>query len=332
MSLAFFMSVSGSGQSGGTPPNNPANTTLDGKQVFLNMGQSNMQGGVGDSTQSEVVPTGQGFQYDQRNDQLIHLQDPVIWLGSRLNAPALNVDAQTGSLHPAFAKRYNQISGKKAVIVPAGYGGAGLNFNQTNPYFVAPEGSGRWIFNTNVADCDQCLTLLGLTEPRGIIWLQGETGAQELAINHSYDIGTIPLPDGSGNFTWDANDLMNFETYALTKLIDDFKIKYPNTPFYFIQTGIRNESTPTGRVDYPTIDDCYVAIYTMQQAQVDFWNSSVWDSLPAKKGNVYTANTEFKTFHGLGLMADPNHANQAGLNRLGSVTAEFVNLNPGKAM
>lgn len=141
-----------------------AGTTLDDIDVFTIGGQSNAQGQSPDATLSPAIPAGIAYQY--YGGVLTELTgDPV-------------GNASLGSAWPAFAIKWNQLTGRKICFVPTA-------IPSTSQVAAADPGGGTWdtsgtLFDDSVTATNNALTELSTNyNPafRGILWCQGEADA-----------------------------------------------------------------------------------------------------------------------------------------------------------
>ncbi len=189
------------------------------QRLFLIAGQSNAVG-QGDKSASVYCKPGTAFEYSAATDSLSPLQDPAGY--NELNFER----ARSGSIAPAFAAAYHQLTGNKVIIVSAARGGSSCHEKAELENYGTWSVSGRLsLFNDAVEKvkraCDK--TKLPLS---GVIWLQGERDAN--AIN---------------------DHKLTAEEYrlALQSLIAGFrKAMQYNVPFYIVQTGYYKDHTNVG--------------------------------------------------------------------------------------
>lgn len=135
--------------------------------VFFCFGQSNTRG-RGDSALSEVVPKLRSYFISQ--GVLYHSEDPM---------PNINGSANTGSLFPAFGKRWAEITNRGSIFCNAAKGGSVIAVN---------EGYGLWrkgvdIYYSNAIS--EATSTINFIEnkttfqimSKNVIWGQGETDA-----------------------------------------------------------------------------------------------------------------------------------------------------------
>ncbi|NBB18309.1 hypothetical protein GVN20_02980 [Runella sp. CRIBMP] len=180
------------------------------KVLFLVAGQSNAVG-VGDSAQSAKCMLGTAFEYRFSNDTLLHLQDPVGANELKFGA------ATTGSIGPAFAKTYAELSKKQVVIISAARSGASCHQKAELDNYGTWDDTGRLqLFENAVLKTQKAVEKTGV-KLSGIIWLQGERDAN--AINAQ------------------QLTMQEYEA-ALIKVIQRFRVKFgQKVGFYIVQTG-----------------------------------------------------------------------------------------------
>lgn len=143
------------------------------KVLFLIAGQSNAVG-VGDSAESARCIPGTAFEYRFSNDTLLHLQDPVGANELKFGA------ATTGSIGPAFAKKYAELTKKQVVIVSAARSGASCHQKAELDNYGTWDGAGRIrLFEDAVLKTQRAVEKAGV-KLSGIIWLQGERDANAI--------------------------------------------------------------------------------------------------------------------------------------------------------
>lgn len=180
------------------------------KVLFLVAGQSNAVG-VGDSAKSAQCMLGTAFEYRFSNDTLLHLQDPVGANELKFGA------ATTGSISPAFAKKYAELSKKQVVIISAARSGASCHQKAELDHYGTWDDTGRLqLFENAVLKTQKAVEKTGV-KLSGIIWLQGERDAN--AINAQ------------------QLTIQEYEA-ALIKVIQRFRDKFgKKVGFYIVQTG-----------------------------------------------------------------------------------------------
>jgi hypothetical protein len=188
-------------------------------RLFLIAGQSNAVG-MGDSSQSVTCKPETAFEYRFLSHNLVPLKDPT-----GIHELDFQV-ANTGSIAPALAERYHEISGKKVVIVAAAKGGSSCHRK------AELKDNGTWdtagnltLFEKAVEKTQKAMQKTDLPLS-GIIWLQGERDAN--AINEN-------------KLTQEA-----YET-ALENLIVRFrKALGQHLPFYIVLTGYYTDHPTAG--------------------------------------------------------------------------------------
>lgn len=189
------------------------------KALFLVAGQSNAVG-QGDSTTSVKCSPNSAFEYRFTDDTLVHLQDPV-------GAKEMSFEkAGKGSICPAFAQKYAELTKKQVIIVAAARGGASCHVKAELDNYGTWDKTGRLqLFEKAVQKTEKAIAKTGV-KLNGIIWLQGERDAN--AIN-------------SKNLT--------IEEYqqALENLITRFRAKFGRkVGFYIVQTGYYTDHPKEG--------------------------------------------------------------------------------------
>jgi hypothetical protein len=190
---------------------------LSGQQLFLLAGQSNAVG-QGDSAKSMQPLPGTAFEFDAEAGSFIPLRDPVgkPW--------KLFQRAGTGSVAPAFARRYHELSGKKVYFVTAARGGSSCASKAELSTYDTWDESGQLfpqaIEKTRMAEKASGMKL------SGIIWMQGERDANAFV---SAQIVTGDYED------------------AFVRLIKRFRKEFGEAlPVYIVQTGFQQDKSPEG--------------------------------------------------------------------------------------
>lgn len=187
------------------------------QHLFLLAGQSNAVG-QGDSSKSSSCNPDMCFEYDASGNRFIPLKDPAG------KAWKLFQRAGTGSIAPAFADRYNLLSGKKVYMITAARGGASCSEKAEMSNYDTWDTSGSLfemaVEKTKMAEANINLPL------SGIIWMQGER---------------------------DANAILNGELTsieyrkALMGVITRFRQSFDkDVPFYIVQTAYQQDKAPEG--------------------------------------------------------------------------------------
>ncbi len=187
--------------------------------LFLIAGQSNAVG-QGDASQSVVCQPETAFEYIATTNDCIPLKDPV---GEKWK---LFQKAGTGSIAPAFAKRFNELTGRKVYIVAAARGGASCNVKaEMGNYGTWDETGNNPLFADAVNKTQMAQKKIG-TSLSGIIWMQGER---------------------------DANAILNKQLtadeyqHSLESVINRFRKQLgKNLPFYIVLTGNQTDKTTEG--------------------------------------------------------------------------------------
>lgn len=178
--------------------------------VFLIAGQSNAVG-FGVAAQGPTVPHGKCLSYFQGT--VTNANDPV-------------GNAQSGSAWPSFCLTYYRATQHCVMVVPAAVGATGQSVK-------ADTGYGNWDNSGSLVPralglLDEALaaaTNAGWTPIyRGVLWCQGESDAN--AINAGKE---------------NASDYRN----ALIRMIDRFRVSYPESYFYVFRTG-QLQAAPNG--------------------------------------------------------------------------------------
>lgn len=157
-------------------------TTADGKQAFLIIGDSTAKGSNDDTGPGPTPTPGTAYYYRRSNDTVIEIEDNDLEFAAD---PPTN-----GSPWPKFAIDYNANSGMKAVIIATARGGAdyadngdGNNWSTTGANYALA-----------LADASACLSVLGLTKLKAIFINMGPNdaasavalGTVQTAINSLY--------------------------------------------------------------------------------------------------------------------------------------------------
>ena len=184
--------------------------TAQQQKIFLAAGQSNAVG-MGDSAVSVIPAAGKAFEYRFNGNELKPLKDPV-------GANEFHFQkANTGSLWPAFANEYGNLTGAQVIIVPAARGGSSCHKKaELSDYGTWDTTGSLPLFDSAVIKTKAALQKTGATLS-GIIWSQGERDAN--AINAKQ---------------------LTVEEYSqvLEGLINRFrKVLGTDIKFYIIQTG-----------------------------------------------------------------------------------------------
>jgi hypothetical protein len=184
--------------------------TAQRQKLFLTAGQSNAVG-MGDSAVSIKPVAGKTFEYRFTGNELKPLKDPVGYNEFHFQ------QANTGSLWPAFANEYCNLTGNNVVVVPAARGGSSCHKKaELSDYGTWDTTGSLPLFDSAVIKAKAALKKTGAILS-GIIWSQGERDAN--AINTKQ---------------------LSAEEYsrAMEGLINRFrKIFGAHTNFYIIQTG-----------------------------------------------------------------------------------------------
>ena len=190
---------------------------LSGQQLFLLAGQSNAVG-QGDSSKSVQPLAGTAFEFDAEAGNFMPLKDPAgkPW--------KLFQRAGTGSIAPAFAHRFHELSGEKVILVTAARGGSSCSVKAEMSNYDTWDESGR-LFKQAVEKTHMAEKRAGV-KLSGIIWMQGERDANAILAGQ-----------------------MKGKDYkrALIKLILRFRESIGEaTPFYIIQTAFQQDKSPEG--------------------------------------------------------------------------------------
>lgn len=265
------LAIAGSFVGGATATTLPSlSTSTDPIDVFVIGGQSNAVG-QGDAADSPVITDGSAEQF--YHGYFLELNDPV-------------GDADTGSAWPAFHREYHRLTGRRAMYIPAAFGGSGLAWeSRTSKYRSWSEkGILRDKIDFKLKKCFEKLEERGDNyQYRGLLWSQGERDAG--AVKNE----TITLDD-----YWSA--LLDFQAWYT----NISRIK--NHELYIFQTGHLADGD----------DDAYAGVRKLQS------------KLARKKSDVKIASYRQKTFPDQELMIDGSHYSQAGYNEMGRTGAKFV--------
>ena len=170
--------------------------------IVVEMGQSNMEGRDGDTTNGDYpFESANGYYYDG---------------SSQSNITTTRGNAVNGSHANYFCEKYFALTGKKAVMIEVANGGAGLTSTaQSNPNNWSSTGSLRSTVETRV---NAALTFYGKTAPKYALWCQGERDAQEIDSNSSYTKALSKT--------------------GMQNVIDWWQTTYPNVPFIISELGV----------------------------------------------------------------------------------------------
>ena len=190
---------------------------LFGQQLFLLAGQSNAVG-QGDSSKSVQPLPGTAFEFDADAGSFIPLRDPVgkPW--------KLFQRAGTGSVAPAFARKFHELSGKKVFFVTAARGGASCTEKAELSTYGTWDESGQ-LFPQAIEKTRMAEKVSGM-KLSGIIWMQGERDANAFV---SAQISARDYED------------------AFVRLIKRFRKEFGEAlPIYIVQTGFQQDKSPEG--------------------------------------------------------------------------------------
>ncbi len=187
------------------------------QQLFLLAGQSNANG-QGDYNKSNLYSSNLAFEYDVLKDAVKPLKDPV---GQKWK---LLETANTGTILPAFAHSFTNLTQQKVILLTASRGGSSCNKKAELGTYGTWDKEGE-LFNQAIEKTDKAI-LKTVSKLSGIIWMQGERDAN--AIN-------------DGKLTG-----QEYKT-SLISLIKRFRLHYgKNLPFYIIQTGYQSARPKEG--------------------------------------------------------------------------------------
>jgi hypothetical protein len=190
---------------------------LCGQQLFLLAGQSNAVG-QGDSAKSVQPLAGTAFEFDAEAGNFIPLRDPAgkPW--------KLFQRAGTGSVAPAFARKFHELSGQKVYMVTAARGGASCAAKAELSFYGTWDESG-YLFPQAIEKTRMAEKAAGV-KLSGIIWMQGERDANAFV---SAQIVASEYED------------------AFLRLIQRFRKEFGETlPVYIVQTGFQQDKSPEG--------------------------------------------------------------------------------------
>ncbi len=221
------------------------NYPVKAQSLFLLAGQSNAVG-QGDSSLSQHLLPETAWEFKQESGSLVPLKDPF----GENQSPFQQ--ANTGSIAPAFAHRYHELTMNKVVMVAAARGGSSCHQLAELP------GMGTWdtegdllLFDASVAKTKAAIVLTGIPFG-GIIWIQGERDAN--AIN-------------KGELSSEA-----FQK-ELEALIQRFRKAFgKKMPFYLVLTG--------AYIDHPTAGFEQVRQVQKRIAEMDKWTHLVFTDTP----------------------------------------------------
>jgi hypothetical protein len=187
-----------------------ANVYAQPAPLFLIAGQSNAVG-QGDALRSVRCQMQTAFEYKSVSDSIVHLSDPVGENTHYFQA------AKTGSIAPAFAKTYSEVTGSKVIIVSTARGGSSCHAKAELKDLGTWATQGKLLlFPEAVRKIKKAINKVQVPLS-GVIWLQGERDAN--AIN-SKNIAEQEYKD------------------SLTDLIKRFRQNFGDRlPFYIVETG-----------------------------------------------------------------------------------------------
>ena len=138
--------------------------------LFLLAGQSNAQG-IGGLKPEVICPLGTCFEYDVLKDSIVPLVDPVGQHWKLLNRSG-------GSICPAFASTYHELTGMNVCMVTAARSGSSCSEKGRLGAYNTWDESGD-IFSQAVEKTSRAMELSG-SSLSGIIWIQGERDANAI--------------------------------------------------------------------------------------------------------------------------------------------------------
>lgn len=193
--------------------NNPLNPALHYRNVyneggfaaFLELGQSNMEGRNGDTTNPDYPFTS--------------LNGSLAWNPGGSNTVALTTTrgGATGGSHANyFADRLFALTGIKSLMIEAAAGGSGLGALSMS------SGTNHWGSDGTLRSAAEtlatnALTFASITKLSGILWCQGETDALKF--------------DSDTGYTYDEG------LTQMRAVIDWMRSTYPGVPIYISETG-----------------------------------------------------------------------------------------------
>ena len=126
----------------------PTDTTVDNKQAFLVIGDSTSAGSNNNTGNGPSPVSGTAYYYRRSTTDIVQISTDI-------------VAAPLGTQYPQFCTDYFNGSGKKAVIIPTGFGGSN--------FAVRTGESGNWsttgtLYALAVTDAMNALSILGLTK------------------------------------------------------------------------------------------------------------------------------------------------------------------------
>lgn len=192
-------------------------TVAQNKALFVVAGQSNA---VGQGNAEQSIRVTGALEYRYQSDSLVPLQDPVGENVLEFQA------ANTGSAWPAFAERYQALTGQQVLLVAAARGGSSAHQK------AELNEMGTWAAEGHKPLLAKALEKIRRAEAKvgvsiqGIIWLQGERDANAI-----------------------FDQQLTAEAYeaALEGLIGRFRKKLRRTvPFYIVLTGNQQGRAPIG--------------------------------------------------------------------------------------
>lgn len=184
---------------------------LQAQQLFLLAGQSNANG-QGDYNKSNQYASDLAFEYDVVKDAIKPLKDPVGQKWKSLEP------ANTGTILPAFAQTFTNLTQQKIILLTASRGGSSCSKKAELDSYGTWDKEGQ-LFNQTIEKTDKAI-LKTASKLSGIVWMQGERDANSI---------------NDGKLTG-----QEYKT-SLISLIKRFRVHYgKNLPFYIIQTGYQS--------------------------------------------------------------------------------------------
>ena len=186
------------------------------KTLFLLAGQSNAQG-LGGRGEKIICPENTCYEYNVILDSIIPLRDPVGQHWKTLNKSG-------GSICPAFAKTYYELSGGEVYMVTAARGGSSIHANSRLGAYNTWANTGD-VFTDAVEKTQKAIELSGVSLT-GVIWMQGERDANSIL-------------DGK----------LTAEQYeqGLEDVIRRFRAEFGRElPFYIVLIGYQRDKDPAG--------------------------------------------------------------------------------------
>lgn len=232
-------------------------TTANAQQLFLLAGQSNAVG-QGDSSKSNLNACKNAYEYDVLRDSIKVLKDPA---GQQWKS--LETTKNGGTILPAFAKTFVELTNKKLVVLMAARGGSSCSKYAELDNYGTWDTSGK-LFADAVEKTNKAIKKAGIPLT-GIIWMQGERDANAIT-------------DGRAT----AQDFKA----AFIRLIKRFREIYgKKLPFFIVLTGYQSGRPRAGN---DTVREMQATVAkTMKRVYVVYEDANLFFERNLMKDNVH---------------------------------------------